>query len=113
MSETQWGCFMNRTRKLFWIDILNFILFLSVAMTGIIIKYVLPHGSARPRGGGRGFHGGRPILTLWEMDRHQWGDIHFWLSIAFCIALIVHLIQHRRWIGGQFKKEHTRMKDPQ
>jgi hypothetical protein len=96
---------MTPTKRLFWIDILNFVLFLSVIITGVIIKYILPPGSARPQGGGRGFHGGRPILTLWDMDRHQWGDIHFWLAIVLCLALLIHLIQHRRWIVYQFRSK--------
>jgi hypothetical protein len=94
---------MNPIRKFFWIDILNLLLFLSLIVTGVVLRYVLPPGSARPRGGGQGYHGGRPILTLWNMDRHEWGDIHFWLAVAMGIAILIHLIQHRRWIACQFR----------
>lgn len=96
---------MAPVRKLFWTDLVNLLLFLSLIGTGIIIKYVLPPGSAVPRGGGRGYHGGRTILTLWSLDRHDWGEIHFWLAVAMLAALAIHLIQHRRWIGCQFKRQ--------
>lgn len=94
---------MTQSRKFFWMDVVNFTLFLSLGVTGLIMRYILPPGSARPRGGGQGFHGGRPVLTLWGMDRHDWGDIHFWLAVALAVAVLIHLIQHWQWIARQFR----------
>ncbi len=96
---------MKQTAKLFWADIVNFLVFLGLFFTGIVIKYVLPPGTARPQGGGRGFHGGREVLTLWGWDRHDWGELHFGLAVLLIMALVIHLIQHRRWIACRFQKK--------
>lgn len=96
---------MKQITKLFWIDVVNFVLFLGLVFTGIVIKYVLPAGSARPRGGGHGFHGGRPVLTLWGWDRHEWGELHLGLAILMVVAVAIHLIQHRRWIACRFRPD--------
>jgi len=93
---------MNKNQKCFWVDIVNFIVSLGLVISGILIKYVLPRGSGRPRGGGAGFHGGREVITWLGMDRHEWGEIHFWLGIIFAVLVIIHLTQHARWIKNQF-----------
>jgi hypothetical protein len=98
------GEFMKQTVKWFWTEMLNFLLFLSLVFTGVVIKYVLPPGTGRPRGGGRGFGGGREVRTLWGWDRHEWGELHFWLAALLVIALAIHLVQHRRWIACRFQK---------
>ncbi|MBF0299510.1 MAG: DUF4405 domain-containing protein [Oligoflexia bacterium] len=40
-----------------------------LASTGFLLHHRLPHGSGR--------------LTVLELTRHPWGDIHFYLSIVF------------------------------
>lgn len=52
--------------------------------TGFIIKYILPAGS----------HG----ASLWGLTRHQWGDFHFWIAVAFVVTITLHLILHLPWI---------------
>jgi hypothetical protein len=32
------------------------------------------------------------------MDRHEWGQIHFWIALALMGALALHLFLHWRWI---------------
>ena len=45
------------------------------------------------------------------MDRHEWGDIHFWIAVIFFIILSFHLLLHKRWIvnviKGREKKYYT------
>ncbi|MCW5520321.1 DUF4405 domain-containing protein [Aureitalea sp. L0-47] len=76
---------MKRSRKNFVIDSLAFMFFLFLVSTGIILHYLLPHGS----GGSR---------SIWGMSRHDWGDIHFYASIGFLAILAIHLILHWNWI---------------
>lgn len=76
---------MKRSRKNFVIDSLAFLFFLCLVSTGIILHYLLPHGS----GGSR---------SIWGMSRHDWGDIHFYISIGFLTILAIHLILHWNWI---------------
>jgi hypothetical protein len=94
---------MKRNTVNFVIDLLAFLVLLGLGFTGFIMKYVLPPGS----GGryGRGFRGGRVemeqaerIRQLWSLGRHDWGDIHFYLAVAFAVLMIIHIILHWTWI---------------
>ncbi len=58
----------------------------GLAGTGLMLAWRLPPGSR----GGRG-------LSVLGWDRHQWGDLHTWLSYAFLVLIAVHLALHWRW----------------
>ena len=64
-----------------------YLAFCAMAGTGFLLAYRLPPGSR----GGRG-------LTALGLDRHQWGDIHLWLSFAVIAGTIVHLLLNRVWL---------------
>ena len=49
------------------------------------MRYLLPPGSGH-------------YSTIWGMDRHEWGSIHFWVSLVFFSVLAFHLVLHWRWI---------------
>ena len=36
--------------------------------------------------------------TIWNLDRHEWGDIHFWIALLLLLILTYHLFLHWRWI---------------
>lgn len=59
--------------------------FVLLTSTGVLVRYVLPPGSGRR-------------TTIWGLDRHAWGEIHFWIAMVFLSCLAVHLVVHRRWI---------------
>ena len=61
-------------------------LFCGMTGTGLLLTYRLPPGSR----GGRG-------LSALGWTRHEWGDLHFWISIAFLVLLLIHLVLHWRW----------------
>jgi hypothetical protein len=56
--------------------------------TGLLMAYRLPPGSR----GGSG-------LTVLGMDRHEWGDVHLWISYIFIAAVIVHLGMNWTWLN--------------
>jgi hypothetical protein len=97
---------MKRVTLNFIVDFLAFLDFLGIVVTGVIIKFVLPPGSG---GRGRGFHGGRGlgagehIRELWSMGRHDWGDVHFYLSVIFIVLILVHIVLHWVWIKCYIK----------
>ena len=72
---------MKRTNVNFLVDALSLVALVLLAVTGAIIRYVLPAGSG---------HGS----ALWGLDRHGWGHVHFWIAVAFCVAMVVHLVLH-------------------
>jgi hypothetical protein len=58
---------------------------LFLVTTGVLMRYVLPPGSGN-------------FSTLWGMDRHDWGQIHFWIAMALMGVLTLHLFLHWQWI---------------
>jgi hypothetical protein len=76
---------MNRTIANIIIDIIAAFLFLGMIATGYLLRFPLPPGSNK-------------TLSLWGLTRHQWGDIHFWISLGLLVVLVIHLVLHWNWI---------------
>lgn len=69
--------------------ILNFLLWVSfcaMAGTGLLLAFRMPPGSR----GGRG-------LEACGLGRHEWGDLHAWISYVFMATIVLHLALHWRW----------------
>jgi len=77
---------MTRNTLNFVIDTAALLLGLISLTTGLMLKFVLP-----PRSGRQG-------LSLWSLDRHDWGDIHFYTTAALIALILVHLILHWQWV---------------
>jgi hypothetical protein len=76
---------MKRPNVDFIVDSLGFAGFVLLTATGVLMRYLLPPGSGH-------------FTTIWTLDRHEWGSIHFWIAIAFMAVLAFHLFLHWRWI---------------
>jgi hypothetical protein len=76
---------MNRTWVNFVIDTVAFVAFVLLTTTGVLMRYLLPPGSGH-------------YTTIWGLDRHEWGGIHFWISVVLVAVLATHLVFHGRWI---------------
>jgi len=74
---------MRRSDVNLLLDVISLIVFLTMIWTGCLMHYVLPAG------GGRGH-----TLTLWGMNRHDYGKVHFFLALAMVALIIVHLWLH-------------------
>lgn len=79
--------YMKRANLNLIVDVVAFAGFLVLTTTGVLMRYVLPPGSGH-------------YSTIWSLDRHEWGSIHFWISMVFFSILSLHLISHWRWIGS-------------
>jgi hypothetical protein len=77
-------------------DGLTLLTLLGVASTGLLLKFVLPPGS------------GRTSLELLGMSRHEWGDVHFWTTVALGAVLLLHIALHWNWVCGMTHKILTR-----
>lgn len=95
---------MARGWMLYWTDMANAVAFGGLLATGAVLKWVLPHGGRGLGRGGSGRGGGGPENTLFGLDRHEWGDIHFWISVAAVVFVLLHLVQHLGWIGQATKR---------
>ena len=61
--------------------------FCAMVGSGLLLAFRLPPGSQ----GGRG-------LEALGLGRHEWGDLHTWMSYAFIILIVLHLLVHWRWL---------------
>lgn len=75
---------MNVITKNLTVDLLTFVVTMGVAVTGLLLRFVLPPGS-----------GG---LELWGLERHDWGDVHFWLVVGLGVLVVVHVALHWAWV---------------
>ncbi|GJM04755.1 MAG: hypothetical protein DHS20C09_07460 [marine bacterium B5-7] len=84
---------MKRSNLNFIIDTIAFSGFVLLTTTGVLMRYILPPGSGS-------------YATIWDLDRHEWGDIHFWISVVFFSTLALHLVLHWRWITSVVTGQH-------
>lgn len=75
---------------------LLWLVFCAMAGTGLLLALRLPPGS----------RGGQGLLAA-GLSRHEWGDIHTWLSYALLALLVVHLIHHWRWFWQVAAKKRS------
>jgi len=91
---------MSRSVFISLIDVVAFVGFVFLTTTGVLLHFMLPPGSGR-------------WSEVWGMSRHQWGDVHFWVSVVFFGVLAVHLLLHWRFVVTLFKgrmKEGARLR---
>lgn len=85
MKESDWR---------YIVDTLLFICLVGMAVIGILLGFVLSEGPVSS-GGSKYFLG---------LHRHQWGDIHAYLSIAFVVLMTIHLILSWKWIKAKTRQ---------
>lgn len=76
---------MKRTTGNFLVDAVAFVAFVLLTATGLVERYLLPPGTGHFR-------------ALWGMNRHQWGQIHFWIAVTLMAVLALHILLHWKWI---------------
>lgn len=89
------GC--KRMKKSDWqyiVDTLLFICIVGIAFIGFLLGLVLPKGPKAPE----------MAKYFLGLHRHQWGNVHFYLSIAFVILVVIHLILSWNWIKGKARQ---------
>jgi hypothetical protein len=83
-------------KKNFLKYIINTILFIdicSIAVIGLLLAFVIPQG--------RGYQTSQYFLGL---HRHEWGNIHLFLSILLSVLLVFHLWFNWTWIIQSTKR---------
>lgn len=79
---------MRKPQINFAVDTFAFFLFLCLLSTGLLIYLVMPPASG---------------LSVWGMDRHGWGEIHFWIALTFLTFMAIHFLLHWKWIKTNVK----------
>lgn len=92
---------MSRPRVNMYLDALAFLGLLGTIVSGLVLRLVLPPGSGRLEVGSSA----RPIATLWGFTRHEWGGLHYKISLVLLAILALHVWLHRDWIVSMGKRE--------
>ena len=90
---------MNKSKLNFIIDAAMFLTMMAMVGLGFLMKYIMPPGRVL-----REKYGSNPVLTWLGWDRHDWGDIHFYLALAFLTLLVLHIILHWSQILGLLQR---------
>ena len=85
---------MKKTDWQYLVDTLLFLCIVGIVFIGFLMGFVLPKGPTAQESA-------KYFLGL---HRHQWGNIHFYLSIAFTILVIIHLCFSWNWIKGKARQ---------
>lgn len=84
---------MNKTLLKYCINVALFIDMCTMAALGLLLAFVIPRG--------RAYGSANTFLGL---NRHAWGDIHFYLSLLLLVLLSLHLWFNRNWIVQTSKR---------
>lgn len=76
---------MRRSALNFAVDAIAFAGFVFMTATGVLLHFLLPPRSVRR-------------ATIWGLDRHDWGGVHYWTAVVLLGALSVHVLLHWKWI---------------
>ncbi len=82
---------MKRNTLHFIIALVSLVVMWGLLTTGLLIKYIMPPGSGH-------------WLALNGMNRHDWGDVHFWLAVTACVLVFVHTLLHWPWVCGTVRR---------
>jgi len=75
---------MTRNRAHLLVNVAAWLVFAALASTGFLMAYRLPPGDCSN--------------SMLGLSRHQWGDIHFYLSLGFVSLMVVHLLLNWKWV---------------
>ena len=88
------------SRTNFWLDLLTAVVFAAMAGTGVLQRWVLPRGSSKVG------------LTWLGLGRHDWADIHFWLSVLILALITLHLALHWSWVRACWSRFLGSLRSP-
>jgi hypothetical protein len=87
---------LSRTATNFALDCVAFFALLAVLWSRMVTYVVVPPPVA-----------GEPPIRLWGLGHAAWDAMNFWITMAFAVIVLVHLILHWTWVS-QFV--HQRVK---
>ena len=85
---------MKKSDWQYLIDTLLFLSIVGIALIGFLMGLVIPKGPTAPES----------TKYFLGLHRHQWGNIHFYLSIAFVVFVTVHVLLSWKWIKNKSRQ---------
>jgi hypothetical protein len=86
-AELAWRPLMKKNDWKVLIDALLFVDLCSIAVIGLLLAFVIPTGKTP-----------EASKFLLGLHRHQWGDIHLYLSLMLLGLLILHVWLNWTWV---------------
>ncbi len=83
----------RKTSHLWLINVVSFVLFVILSITGLINWLVLPKGYAAKGGF---------LVTL----RHFLVEIHEWAALGFMVTIVIHVFFHWTYVRSNLKKNN-------
>ena len=71
----------------------------AIAGIGLLLKYILVPGVQQWE-----IYGRNVDLSVWGLDRHGWGTIHYGFGVAFLLLVAFHIILHWRTVVAMYRK---------
>ncbi len=90
---------MKRILENLHVDLIAAALMVVMVATGYVLRFPLPPGTNKS-------------LSLWGLTRHQWGTIHFWISLGLLAIVVIHVCLHWQWIVVSVKRRFGRTASP-
>lgn len=81
---------MDKNKIKLFVDIVMFLDFLALAISGFVLKLFVPRGSGK-------------LGASFIFSRETWLSIHDFTAILIIILLFIHLILNWVWIKSMFK----------
>jgi len=85
---------MKKSDWQYLVDTLLFVCIVGIAFIGILMGLVIPQGP----------QASEKAKYFLGLHRHQWGNIHFYLSIAFICLVVIHIVLSWSWIKGKARQ---------
>ncbi len=82
---------IRKTTHLWLINMVSFVLFVVLSLTGLINWLVLPKGYEAK---------GSFLITL----RHFFVEVHEWTALAFMVTIAIHIFLHWGYVKTSLKK---------
>lgn len=80
----------SKTTQRWLVNVVSFILFTILALTGLINWLILPRGSETGRG---------VLISM----RHFFREVHEWSAFVFIVVVGIHLLLHSAYIKTNLK----------
>ena len=76
---------MRKASTKYFVDVLLFVDLCSVSVLGLLLAFAIPRGRGREN-------------QFLGLHRHEWADIHLWLSLLFVGLVALHVWLSWRWV---------------
>ncbi len=85
------GVGLNKNTLKYLIDVTIFIDICSVAVTGLLLGFIIPKGKGTDK-------------NFLSLHRHEWSEIHLYLALFLVVLLFFHVWFNWSWIVNSTKR---------